>query len=65
MPIYEFRCKKCDKKFEELVFSLNSEKKIICPQCGSKESERLFSHFSSKSSGSLTTSSCSPRGGFT
>ena len=35
MPIYEFICKKCDKKFETLVRS--SASKVECPHCGSEE----------------------------
>jgi len=64
MPIYEFTCKKCGIKFEEFVRSLNDENEFVCPQCGSKESERLFSVFSSSSSSSSASSSCSPVGGF-
>lgn len=44
MPIYEYYCPSCEKKFEELVF----EKKpamIYCPQCGKPEVNRLISSF--------------------
>jgi putative FmdB family regulatory protein len=65
MPIYEFKCKKCDHVFEELVFSssLDSEN-IVCPLCGDNNSEKLMSAFSA-SAGPYTgsgTSSCSPSG---
>ena len=37
MPIFEFRCKKCNHKFEELVFSSGTDlTKVTCPQCGEK-----------------------------
>ncbi len=43
MPIYEFRCLKCGRVFE--LFQLKSDEKIEmkCPECGSKEIERIMS----------------------
>jgi len=62
MPIYEFRCKNCGHKFEELVFSSLSEKNdVVCPRCGKKNAEKLLSAFSSgtaSSTGSSASSSC-------
>jgi putative FmdB family regulatory protein len=40
MPIYEYKCRKCGYKFEELVFE---EREIKCPKCGSKFLEKLIS----------------------
>lgn len=40
MPIYEYRCGKCERLFEELVRS--KEEKVRCPACGSRKVERLF-----------------------
>lgn len=37
MPIRDFRCAKCDIKFESITSSLSQEDE--CPQCGSKELE--------------------------
>ncbi|MDO4583763.1 MAG: zinc ribbon domain-containing protein [Planctomycetia bacterium] len=34
MPIYEYRCEKCGKEFEELV---RGKEKPHCPACGSEE----------------------------
>lgn len=45
MPIYEFKCDDCDFVYEELT-SYNGIKKIECPNCGSKNKEKLPSHFS-------------------
>ncbi|MCH8067881.1 MAG: zinc ribbon domain-containing protein [Candidatus Marinimicrobia bacterium] len=42
MPMYDYRCKQCGDKFEELIFSWNKEKEIICPNCSSKDAERLI-----------------------
>lgn len=46
MPIFEYKCKKCNKVFEELILS-SSDNVITCPKCGSKDLIKLFSDFSS------------------
>lgn len=56
MPLYEYRCEKCGKRFEELV--MNSLEKVTCPDCESDDVEREFSIFASSASG------CAPSGGF-
>jgi putative FmdB family regulatory protein len=45
MPIYEFSCRKCGHRFEELVGSHVgvAAKEIRCPECGAAEPERLIS----------------------
>ena len=45
MPLFEFICQKCQKKFTFLtgVIAENSEPK--CPQCGSLELRKLISRF--------------------
>lgn len=40
MPIYEFRCKKCNREFEYLVFGSD---KPVCPGCKSKNVGKLMS----------------------
>jgi len=40
MPLYDFRCRKCHHRFEELV-RLNDA--VGCPKCKAKNAERLFS----------------------
>ena len=44
MPIFEYKCLKCDSEFEKLVFGA-SDNGISCPDCKSTEIERLFSAF--------------------
>ncbi len=69
MPIYEFSCKKCGKCFEALV-SIGAEKNVACPECGSKDIQKLISCFGigggssriSSSSSSCTTCSTSSCG---
>ncbi|HSG29292.1 MAG TPA: zinc ribbon domain-containing protein [Candidatus Krumholzibacterium sp.] len=50
MPIFEYRCAKCGKAFEELVQS--SDTVPPCPHCGSRRTEKQISTFSCHSSGS-------------
>jgi len=71
MPIYEFKCNKCEKIFEQLIFSSDEEEKLACPSCGQSDTSRLMSSFSSGSSGSskglssgLSSSCASSPGGF-
>ncbi len=45
MPIYEFKCSKCEKFFEIITSSLSGDdsKDNKCPECGSVEFERVLS----------------------
>ena len=47
MPIYEFKCKKCDIVYEELTGYDKTEKYkgIECPDCGSKSKIKLLSGY--------------------
>jgi putative FmdB family regulatory protein len=54
MPIYEYRCKACGKKFEKLV---RGQEKVTCPKCGKGRLDKLFSVFGVKSGDSFTPSS--------
>ena len=45
MPIYEYTCKSCDAKFEQLVRTMNGEAKVKCPECGSGQTARQMSVF--------------------
>jgi putative FmdB family regulatory protein len=55
VPIYEYVCRKCEKKFETLV--LDPDDKITCSECGDNKIERLFSTFGFKSKNSTPLSS--------
>lgn len=56
MPIYEYHCGGCDRKFETLV--RNPKASVSCPECGSKKVKRLLSLFCAH-----TASSPAGRGG--
>ncbi len=44
MPIYEFKCLKCNEFFEILVTSSQQEEvEMGCPKCKSEEFERVLS----------------------
>jgi putative FmdB family regulatory protein len=43
MPVYEYLCGKCERKFELLVRS--AEAKVACPGCRSRKVRKLFSVF--------------------
>ncbi|MBN2183949.1 MAG: zinc ribbon domain-containing protein [Candidatus Krumholzibacteriota bacterium] len=61
MPIFEYKCCRCEENFEELV--LSGSEPVTCPACGSSEVEKQFSAFSS-SSGSSSSSKGSGCGSF-
>ena len=66
MPIFEFRCNKCNHVFEEFVFSSNVDtSQLECPQCGENNVQKLMSAFSSSfgsSAGSGSSASCGSSG---
>ena len=45
MPVYEFRCRACQKKSSFLVKSINDPLAPVCSSCGSTDLSRLFSSF--------------------
>ncbi len=49
MPIYEYRCNKCQRKssifFKSISVAEQAAGGLVCPRCGSAELNRLFSRF--------------------
>lgn len=43
MPIYEFRCLKCNECFEFLIMHREDQVEMRCPQCRSEDFERVVS----------------------
>ncbi|HCY88197.1 MAG TPA: zinc ribbon domain-containing protein [Desulfobacteraceae bacterium] len=43
MPIYEFKCTKCEEFFEVIVMKSDDDKEINCPKCKSIEFQRVVS----------------------
>ena len=46
MPLYEFICRKCHKKFAEvLTLKEHDAKKVHCPRCRSLDLEKVIEPF--------------------
>jgi len=43
MPIYEFKCLKCEKFIEFLLLRSDEQIELKCPDCDSEELERVLS----------------------
>lgn len=56
MPVYEYQCESCGKKFDLLATLAEKEAGLapVCPKCGAKRARQVFGRFtllaSSKSS---------------
>ncbi len=61
MPIYEYRCKRCDQPFEKYVAT--TVQAVACPACASPEVMRKLSVFGLKTAGSVAPSTLSAGGG--
>jgi putative FmdB family regulatory protein len=57
MPIYEYACRGCGAKFEQLVRSMSGREKFDCPKCGSKQTARALSVFAVGAEGAKPSSS--------
>lgn len=68
MPIYEYRCNKCECTFEHLALSV-SEPAPECPTCCGTEVDKLMSAGAIRpngiptGSGGFSAPSCKPSGG--
>jgi putative FmdB family regulatory protein len=45
MPIYEYRCRKCGKRFSVLTLRVSETAVPRCDKCGSEQADRLMSRF--------------------
>lgn len=43
MPLYEFKCLKCNEFFEFLVMRQEEQVEMACPKCKAPEIERVMS----------------------
>ena len=43
MPIFEFKCEKCEEFFEILILGGKDEEDVQCPKCQSHAFERVLS----------------------
>ena len=61
MPIYEYRCEKCETVFEKLVFAGDKEE-TNCPKCDSKEVVKIMSACSFMGASIGTCAADAPKG---
>lgn len=45
MPIYEYRCRKCRKRFSVLTLRVSEQPDVRCSHCGGRSADRLMSRF--------------------
>ncbi|MBP7126884.1 zinc ribbon domain-containing protein [Myxococcota bacterium] len=57
MPLYEFRCHRCEREFEDLVPMGTTS--ATCPGCGSADVERLASTAAFSVGGRMSTTGSS------
>ena len=48
MPIYEFKCKKCEERFEAIRPVGDTGRGLACPECGAKSPEKVPSVFAAQ-----------------
>jgi putative FmdB family regulatory protein len=58
MPIYTYKCKKCNSTFDFLSGVGQGVETPVCPKCQSDEVEKILSSFSVKMGGGARSSSC-------
>ncbi|NPV72734.1 MAG: zinc ribbon domain-containing protein [Pelotomaculum sp.] len=51
MPVYEFRCAGCGRRFEKLCPMGESGENLKCPECGAPSPRRVMSSFSAAGAG--------------
>jgi putative FmdB family regulatory protein len=58
MPVFEYKCSKCETKFEVFHKSSSNPEEVVCPKCSSKENKKLFSSFAASVSSGSSGDSC-------
>ncbi|MBE0477544.1 zinc ribbon domain-containing protein [Candidatus Aerophobetes bacterium] len=60
MPVYRFKCKKCEEEFTALT-AMGRENEIKCKKCGSSNIEKLLPRFfiGKTAEGKITGGACS------
>ncbi len=65
MPIYVYRCDRCEERFERLVQMSANSATATCPSCGAGDAREQISTFAAPQKGTSTATgqSCAPTGG--
>lgn len=45
MPVYEYKCNQCSKRFAKLIGMTADSSEPVCPQCASTDVHKLISKF--------------------
>ncbi|SHK25392.1 FmdB family zinc ribbon protein [Desulforamulus aeronauticus] len=56
MPMYEFRCEKCQHKFAKLCSMGDTGENLVCPSCQAAAPKRIMSGFRVDNPGALAGS---------
>jgi len=64
VPLYEYRCSGCERRFEVLQRVGDGPEGLECPACGRSELEKEASTFAGAASGG-SGGGCAPGGRFT
>ena len=62
MPIYEYQCSNCNYRFALLEPIGSPENGRECPKCGSRQSKRTISPFSTSAPAGEKPNNCKPSG---
>jgi putative FmdB family regulatory protein len=62
MPLYEYNCRGCGKRFEVLQRVGADSTGVVCPSCGAAEVSKQLSTFASAIAGSSASASTLPCG---
>ncbi len=62
MPIYEYRCRSCEDRFEKIVSRRTPDEEIECPTCGERRAERRLSTFAIPGVSTGGGGDCGPSG---
>ena len=57
MPMFDFECRECRRRFEEIV---SADSHVVCPACGSEELAKLWSPFAVGRGGRSSAPRCEP-----
>jgi len=46
MPIFEYKCEKCNEKFTRLIWNIETDSEVKCPVCNDSKVRKIISTFS-------------------
>ena len=64
MPLYEYECRECEERFEEITPLNPPPGHVRCPECGSPQVSKLLSLFATQRVPAGGRASCDTGSGF-